>query len=34
MDYRGRAVEWIKAQPGWTVEIVKRTFAWLGVAAG
>jgi putative transposase len=28
MGYRGRAVEWIKAQLGWTVEIVKRPSKW------
>jgi transposase len=28
MGYRGRAVEWIKAQLGWTVEIVKRPGKW------
>jgi len=28
MGYRGRAVEWIKARLGWTVEIVKRPSKW------
>jgi putative transposase len=28
MGYRGRAVQWIKAQLGWTVEIVKRPSKW------
>jgi putative transposase len=28
MGYRGRAVEWIKVQMGWTVEIVKRPSKW------
>ena len=28
MGYRGRAVDWIKAQLGWTVEIVKRPSKW------
>lgn len=28
MGYRGRAVDWIKAQMGWTVEIVKRPSKW------
>jgi hypothetical protein len=28
MGYRGRAVDWIKAEPGWTVEIVKRPSKW------
>lgn len=28
MGYRGRAVDWIKAQLGWTVEIVKRPGKW------
>jgi transposase len=28
MGYRGRAVGWIKAQLGWTVEIVKRPSKW------
>jgi transposase len=28
MGYRGRAVEWIEAQLGWTVEIVKRPSKW------
>ena len=28
MGYRGRAVEWIKAQLGWTVEIVQRPSKW------
>jgi putative transposase len=28
MGYRGHAVEWIKAQLGWTVEIVKRPSKW------
>jgi hypothetical protein len=28
MGYHGRAVEWIKAQLGWTVEIVKRPSKW------
>ena len=29
MGYRGRAVDWIKAQLGWTVEIVKRPSKWV-----
>ena len=28
MGYRGRAVDWIKEQLGWTVEIVKRPSKW------
>lgn len=28
MGYRGHAVEWIKEQMGWTVEIVKRPSKW------
>lgn len=28
MGYRGHAVEWIKEQMGWTVEIVKRPSQW------
>jgi putative transposase len=28
MGYRGRTVDWIKAQLGWTVEIVKRPSKW------
>lgn len=28
IGYRGRAVEWIKTQLGWTVEIVKRPSMW------
>lgn len=28
MGYRGRAVDWIKTQLGWTVEIVKRPSKW------
>lgn len=28
MGYRGRAVEWIKAQLGWTVEVVQRPSKW------
>jgi putative transposase len=28
MGYRGRAVEWSKAQLGWTVEIVRRPSKW------
>ena len=28
MGYRGHAVEWIKEQMGWTVEIVKRPSMW------
>lgn len=29
MGYRGRAVDWIKEQMGWTVEIVKRPSKWV-----